>query len=365
VNTAGFNKFDCSAAGELLDSYIDRELPDETRRSVEAHLETCAACQGALSIRKQIRARLKTAVANQEVPSDLQARIHLSLTRESNRNAAPNLRRPQTWWMAAAAMLIVALGSWAVFRVLTHRAESRQALAAQNGEILNIGLEDHVHCALGLGFADRVFSEEQMAKQLGPDYAGLVDIVKGQVPGDLKVIVGHRCGVNGRKFVHLILRNQDTIVSVVITKRGGESFAQLHEIPAPGGLNLHKARLDNLEVAGFETPNYLVFVVSNMPDKDNAQIAASIAAPVRDKLGQLNAMWRSGKPRGPYSAELIQSIHGRDLVDLGERGIVEDAVTEEFDRTIERHYCLADVNDLCRAFSDNVHPQYFQGVRIE
>ena len=42
-----------------------------------------------------------------------------------------------------------------------------------------------------------------------------------------------------------------------------------------------------MTVAGFETPDYLAFVVSDQGMKDNLQIASRLAPAVRDFLGKV------------------------------------------------------------------------------
>ncbi len=50
---------------------------------------------------------------------------------------------------------------------------------------------------------------------------------------------------------------------------------------------LYKSRIQNMEVAGFETRDYLAFVVSDLREKENSQIASSLAPAVRDFLSKL------------------------------------------------------------------------------
>src|SRR5436190_19763524 len=55
-----------------------------------------------------------------------------------------------------------------------------------------------------------------------------------------------------------------------------------------------------------------------------------------------------------HRAELVQRVERRNLVDLGERRVVEDALDEEVDRAAEPHHGLADVDDLRRVRAERV-----------
>src|SRR5689334_14512725 len=58
-------------------------------------------------------------------------------------------------------------------------------------------------------------------------------------------------------------------------------------------------------------------------------------------------------PRSPRS-ESIEAVERRDLVGLGERWVVEDAVAEVLDGSAVREHGLADVDDLGRTVADRV-----------
>jgi hypothetical protein len=54
-----------------------------------------------------------------------------------------------------------------------------------------------------------------MAAQLGPDYHSLLSVVKEGVPADLQIVMAHQCSYHGRKFVHLSLKNDSHLLSLV------------------------------------------------------------------------------------------------------------------------------------------------------
>ena len=86
---------------------------------------------------------------------------------------------------------------------------------------------DHLHCTVFRKFAKDPPTFEQMAKKMGPDWVGLVPLVEQRAPEQYRVMLAHRCGYRGREFVHLALKSDAKLLSVIITpKRAGEDFSR-------------------------------------------------------------------------------------------------------------------------------------------
>jgi hypothetical protein len=134
--------------------------------------------------------------------------------------------------------------------------------------------------------ANRHFTAEEMSTKLGPQYEGLLEVAKEKMPQDFEIVVGHRCHYQNREFVHLILRKQEEIVSLIVTRKNGESFpaGAAAAVMKAAGIPVYEASWHNLQVAGFETSNHLVFVVSNAEKSENEQIASRMMPSVGDFL---------------------------------------------------------------------------------
>src|SRR5215470_941006 len=158
----------CIRIQECLDSDLNDQLPAETDRLVVKHLETCAACAEALQARTLLKSRLKQAVMAQVVPAGLENKIRNGLRR------GPAHTYP--WILAAAAVLVVAAGSFGVLRLWNKPsaggppggASYAGTLSSGDARILEIGFAEHVHCALDSTFDNKRFTEEDMARSLGP-----------------------------------------------------------------------------------------------------------------------------------------------------------------------------------------------------
>ena len=121
--------------------------------------------------------------------------------------------------------------------------------------------------------------------------AAATSLVKERMPREYTVAVGHRCHYQGREFIHLIMRNQNDVVSLVITRRNGDAFPTdgVAAIAQAAGGPIYHASWANQRVAGLETRNHLVFVISNDTSDANLQIAASLAPSVRAFLARLES----------------------------------------------------------------------------
>jgi hypothetical protein len=82
--------------------------------------------------------------------------------------------------------------------VITASQDSFQLISAEAQELMRVGLVDHVHCALVLGKWKELLSFEHMRQEtgrgaLGPEFIGLVPMVKQKLGPNFQVIQGHRC----------------------------------------------------------------------------------------------------------------------------------------------------------------------------
>jgi hypothetical protein len=186
----------------------------------------------------------------------------------------------------------VALGSWGVFQSLKSTDSKTLELARQqNVEVLTVGLNNHLHCAVDRQFADKHFTDEEMTMKLGPEFIGLVSLVKDQLPGGFEVVVGHRCSFKKREYIHLILKNQNKVVSLVLTRKNGEAFAraEVGKVVEAAGIPIHGDRLQDYQINGFETRDYFAFVVSNLEQQENSLVATTLAPALRDYLARLES----------------------------------------------------------------------------
>src|SRR5215471_9947007 len=286
-----FENGECKRVRSYLDSYLSNELMVETNLEVLKHLEGCPDCSRILDDRARIKAQLKQVALNVQAPEALRDRIRSDIRRPGrfNFNLGP------AWMLAAAAVIVLAIGLGIYFRPVGQSRGSGpkplSVIAEVNpgdvaGKILKVGFDDHVFCAIDHNMANKRFNSVEMSERLGPKYAGLVELAKEKMPQGFEVVIGHLCHYQSREFTHVIARREGEVVSLIVTRKNGEAFPAegVSAVMTAAGLPVHEASWNNLQVAGLETSNYLVFVISNETRKENEQIASSLMPAVRDFL---------------------------------------------------------------------------------
>lgn len=287
MNVIQFDRNNCKRIRAFLDSYLNDELLVETAHEVLRHLADCRDCALLLAERERVKARLQSAVRREVAPEDLPQRIQKSI-RQTNR------RRWSQWMIGIAATLALAIGTTGALRWWTPpppsptlaQAEPMASLAEPSAGLLNLGVGEHIYCALENGYGNRTFSAAEMRAKLGPHFASLVPAVREEIAADFAVMVGHRCRYLGREFVHLILRNPQTTLSLILTRKRGETFTQsdLVAVAEASGIKLYEARMKEMAVAGFEFAGYLAFVVAHAAHAPSLEIALRLAPVVRNVL---------------------------------------------------------------------------------
>jgi len=295
MNIIPFGDNACQRVSRYLDSYINNELPAETNHEVLRHLESCLTCSAEFESRSHLKARLKAAVESQSVPAELPARI-----RERIRQQEPKTVLTTGWprWAAvAAAVVLVSVGTWSIRGRWTSgniysdgpfQDDFIQRISQTVSMVLRVGLRDHVHCAVLSGIPKHPPTLEEVTKDMGPTYKGLVSLVKASIPKDYRIVMGHQCDYGGRTFVHLAMKNGTNLMSLVIArKEHGESMETLAPTLRASGVQVYQTAAQSYEIAGFETEQYLAFVVSDLNAANNLQVASNLAPSVHSFLAKL------------------------------------------------------------------------------
>jgi hypothetical protein len=289
-----FGQGNCERVRRYLDSYISNELLVESNLGVLRHIEQCRACSQELETRLRVRASLQAAVRREGMPASLEQKIRNEIRERSPVRVWPfdlSLR----WMSAVAALLLISTAIWVVLRSRRELSPQEQnayvgRISSHLSTILQVGLRDHVHCAVFRKYPKDPPAFAEMAGDLGGQYAGLVPLVKARVPDEYRVILAHRCTVQGRNYVHLVLRGPSSLLSLIITKKNpGESFpaSQLEPVLQATGVPVYRAGASQFQLAAFESRAYLAFVISDLHEKSNLQMAAALAPSVDQFLDQL------------------------------------------------------------------------------
>lgn len=281
MNLLSFDSQQCERVRRHLDAYLSNELLVETTNDVLRHLESCQACSRELEARIRVRDALRRVALSQVPPEELRGSIQRQL-RQTQRGFF-GASRQLTWAVALAGLMVVVLGSVATEQWINVRRGRRMVAG-----VLALGVSDHLQCAIkGHNYPDVAKPPEQLRQQLGPQYAGLLQVVEQKLPG-FEVLEAHICSIPGspRKYVHFITRGRGTLLSVILTRREGEELpnGRAFRAGASGGVNLYEAHLEGMNAAGFESKVYWGFVVSDLSPDTTMQIAHELAPPLKAAL---------------------------------------------------------------------------------
>ena len=291
MNVIPFAEGTCGKIRRHLDSYISNELLVETAHEVAQHIESCQECSDDLETRLRVRRMLQHAVRAEMAPADLRAKVQRTL------RGGGATAHPVQWMLVAAAAVVICVGGAIALRTGSTHEVPREAqerviasLYSKISGVFRVGLGDHVHCAIYREYPKDAPTASEMAESLGPEYAGLAAIVQQNVPPSFHAILGHKCHYHGREYVHIVLKNGSELVSVILTKReNGESFTSTNVAPVlqGAGTSVYQAHAQSYQVAGFETAQHLVFVVSEENARKNLELMAQVGPALAEWLKKL------------------------------------------------------------------------------
>jgi anti-sigma factor RsiW len=96
---------------DLLHAYNDGELDLVHTLQVEQHLQSCPACARASAAIGELRSAIRERVPRWQPPTGLEERVKRSIRQTNGVSASLPVR--MRWLVAAAAVVLVALGLWA------------------------------------------------------------------------------------------------------------------------------------------------------------------------------------------------------------------------------------------------------------
>jgi anti-sigma factor RsiW len=264
---------DCQSIRELLDPYLDNELPVETNQSVVDHLGFCRRCAAESEKRIELRRLLKAALADDDERDSEEfnrKRIQIALDRERSLRISAKIR-----WAVLAASLIVTLGLGLMyFRIRsTSKPANSSAVSTPTSQAPVViaavdrdAVDNHQVCALSYP-SNWTFDPQRVARDLTPRFAPLVNAI-GRKHASYELIEGHVCSYQQRQYAHLIFRADGHTVSVFI-----ERDEPTDNPKSSRPLEIDQASYKAYQVASVDTGNHRIFVVSDLPSVENLDLA--------------------------------------------------------------------------------------------
>lgn len=269
--TVDFDQGACRAVRSRLDVYLDGELSPDVRETVEQHVNYCTACRAEAKSRRELADRLQAAGRREKAPDALRGRIRSAVAAEP----APGRSSP-LWSIAAAAAVVVTVGWGASLHFtgapphifMAAELEARM-LAHEIGDVLGLGIGDHIHCAAYRRFADANLSFEHAAADMAAaDAASAFAVADAVSDEDLALRLAHRCDFAGREFLHFALTDRSGgLVSVLFTERASDE--KIEGVTA-------EAEAGGYDVSGFADGGRWAFVASDRGLDSNRKLTARL-----------------------------------------------------------------------------------------
>jgi hypothetical protein len=267
----------CSDFRELADSYLSDELAVETNHQVFKHLENCADCRTELSIRREVREKLRFSMRN-EPEFQISPTFSVGLRDVLHQNAAK--KNAWTNWKTfvpvfASVLIVAVFGFFLLYQKSSEidltTSVIDDTLQSYIVEMSHNAIGDHKFCAL-----EKLKIWEENAGKGTVEQAAFVKILRDD---ETKVLAVHNCEYAGKTFHHYILQRGGKIISVA-------KFESEYSNPTNKKFdNLIISEHENgLQVASFQDGGNLVFVVSDMSESENLGMARILSDSLKSKV---------------------------------------------------------------------------------
>ncbi len=273
----------CKDFREISEAYLSDELLVETNLQVYRHMENCQSCRSDFAARRALRTKLRSAVVEspefvmtEAFERDLAARLRESAVARSGWRGV--FAMPRILVPTFAALLIAVFASLVTYQytftsTTNELANLRIGLTSYLTEISFKAIGSHKNCAL-----DKMEKWESGNIPVSEDGMAMADKVIGPLRAsfsdDVEILHSHDCIYEGRRFSHVIVRRGGRTLSVFFD-RSNESRHLAAEEGVKDSIICNKE--NGMQVASFRVNGYAVFVVSDMPEPENLEIARSIS----------------------------------------------------------------------------------------
>jgi anti-sigma factor RsiW len=260
----------CHDVEQLLHGYVDGELDLMQNLEIDGHLQTCAACARAYADLQTLRASLKDGAPYFAAPPHLSARIQETL-RHATATAPRRPMLARRWLSVAAALALVALASWGVYRFLP--ARSAEDMLAQ--EVV----ASHVRSQMLPGHLIDV--EGPDVHKVKPFFEGKLDFpppVPNLEKQNFRLIGGRLDYLNNRPVAALVYKRRDHVINLFVW-------------PSTRGVNQAPRTLTrrNYNLVTWEQGDMTYWVISNLNETELREFV---------QLVQANATPQGAKPTG-------------------------------------------------------------------
>jgi anti-sigma factor RsiW len=273
----------CRDFREVSEAYLSDELLVETNLHVFRHMENCQSCRSDFAARRALRNKVRSAVVespefavSKAFERELAVRLREKVVSEAGWRrffAVPRILVP-----GFAALLIAVFAGFVVFQSNFSSATDQLAdvgigLTSYLTKVSFEAIGNHKNCALEK--MEKWEAGNLPVSEDGMEMASKVIVpLRASFADDVEILHSHDCIFEGRRFSHVIVRRGGRTLSVFFD-RSNESRHLAAEEGVKDSIICNKE--NGMQVASFRANGYAVFVVSDMPEPENLEVARSIS----------------------------------------------------------------------------------------
>jgi anti-sigma factor RsiW len=199
----------CRDVVDLLTPFGDEELDPVTSREIAQHVASCAECARTLTSQRALGDRVRRELEYHRAPDLLRARVMRDLRAATHRDDAHlrGVAQPWRWMSAAAAVIVVAGGTWMIAQLPRERGDDSLAREAVSG---------HIRSLMANHLADVVSTDQHTVK---PWFAGKLDFsppVTDYASADFPLTGGRLDYLQGHAVAALVYMHRKHVINVFV-----------------------------------------------------------------------------------------------------------------------------------------------------
>lgn len=171
------------------------------------------------------------------------------------------------------------------------KASPPAVTAGSDGGLFDEGAADHTECALKRDFKNAHPTAAELVAGLGISDAQIVPAIAGVLPSGAEIISAHRCTIKKREYLHIVIRQNNQLVSVSLTLKEGGGIAEVQskEFSAGPTLKMHAHKSGDVEVAGIETSSHLAFISSTLPEEEHLGLSTLLGPVIKTFIARIES----------------------------------------------------------------------------
>lgn len=253
----------CRDFREIADSYLSDELAVETNHEIFQHLENCASCRQELAMRREVRDKLRISLK-----SSKEFAIDPIFVNKLRANLKAEAFQKKSWFnwkfltpVLTGIMIVAGLGFF--LSHFTNSTESANKTQSELSQQYIKAIAKHENCGL-----KNLHRWEASHK----DFGEKAIFVKNLENNGTEVLEAHICNIDSTPYEHFIMRREGKVFSVLKTE-----FKDNLAPSPPEDISITCKKRKGMKIASFRIGHTLVFVVSDMSESENLNIARQLS----------------------------------------------------------------------------------------